>query len=583
MSFTSENIQSRYPLKDSSNYGNFLELTPSKSKTQLASALPITQNTPPESMSVVKKQDSATFATPVKYVDYDNASIMESSSNAMMKSTYLSPAFSSPTQKARDHVMSTKPPQSSPIKKVLKKSKAKDSHKSGSSSSSSSSSGSTFDLSSEEKPPYSYATLIGISILSHPEKKLTLSHIYQWISDTFKYYKKGDVGWQNSIRHNLSLNKAFVKGEKSKDGKGHFWCIKQGSEEQFLKSRSVKKGSYQEVMDQITQAAKINAAAAAAASGSGSSVANDTTSTNLAAQENDEKENEPTRKLSKRHASTNPPSSPTCPPLKRKLDTTNEDDDDAYDGDEDITIIDPPIKKFKLETNKLGDPWQSTISEYISMSNHSDRPTINTLTTTPKAASPPRFVIDSPNKPMLAGKNLTYTSSFSCTSNFELSPARPVETGPLLEPLTPANNISRHLQSQQLHVLFKSRTPKSSVVKTPIRNIRTPQTNSIIKKLWNSPSYLDDFYYSPLANNPINLLAAPSQSKLSTVTASFSSYDDDDMILRNFEHPHIHSSPILGSSGDQFDVKKRDESNASCKNLLEDLKNVDRSGEPKKN
>ena len=35
MSHTSDNIQSRYPLKDSSNYGNLLELTPSKSKTNL--------------------------------------------------------------------------------------------------------------------------------------------------------------------------------------------------------------------------------------------------------------------------------------------------------------------------------------------------------------------------------------------------------------------------------------------------------------------------------------------------------------------------------------------------------------------
>ncbi|KAL7666841.1 hypothetical protein ABC855_g502 [[Candida] zeylanoides] len=46
---------------------------------------------------------------------------------------------------------------------------------------------SPFDLDSDDKPPYSYATLIGMSILSHPEKKLTLSSIYQWISDTFSF------------------------------------------------------------------------------------------------------------------------------------------------------------------------------------------------------------------------------------------------------------------------------------------------------------------------------------------------------------------------------------------------------------
>lgn len=588
MSHTSDNIQSRYPLKDSSNYGNLLELTPSKSKNQLGSAFPITQNTPPESMSTVKKSETS-FATPVKYVDFDNVSLMESSSDVMVKSTYLSPAFSSPTQKIensnKEDLSITKPTQSSPIKKTLKKSKSKESTKPSSasssfssSSSSSSSSGVAFDPSSEEKPPYSYATLIGISILSHPERKLTLSHIYQWISDTFKYYKKGDVGWQNSIRHNLSLNKAFIKGEKSKDGKGHFWCIKQGSEEQFLKSRSVKKGSYQEVIDQITQAAKLNAAAATNKTGSETTDINDA----VAKIESQETESQPKKKSSKKHTSTNIPSSPNYPTLKRKIDDSNshKSNDYDYDGDEDITIIDPPMKKFKLEINKLGDPWQSSISDYINTSNNNDREVINLLTTTPKAGSPPRFVIESPNKPMLAGKNLTYTSSFSCISNFELSPARPVETGPLLEPMTPANNISRHFQSQQLHLVAKSRTPKSSVIKTPIRNIRTPQTNSIIKKLWNSPSYLDDFYYSPLVNNSLNYLGQPSQSKLSTVTASFSSYDDDDMILRNFEHPHIQSSPILGSSREQF-VDKKSENNTSCKNLLEDLKNVEKRGESK--
>ena len=91
---------------------------------------------------------------------------------------------------------------------------------------------------------------------------------------------------------------------------------------------------------------------------------------------------------------------------------------------------------------------------------------------------------------------------------------------------------------------------------------------------------MDDFYYSPLVNNSLNYLGQPSQSKLSTVTASFSSYDDDDMILTNFEHPHIQSSPILGSSREQF-VDKKSENNTSCKNLLEDLKNVEKRGESK--
>lgn len=93
------------------------------------------------------------------------------------------------------------------------------------------------------KPPYSYATLIGMSILRAPSRRLTLAQIYKWISDTFKYYKNSDQGWQNSIRHNLSLNKAFIKQERPKDdpGKGNYWAIEPGMEKQFLKDKAVRR------------------------------------------------------------------------------------------------------------------------------------------------------------------------------------------------------------------------------------------------------------------------------------------------------------------------------------------------------
>ena len=87
------------------------------------------------------------------------------------------------------------------------------------------------------KPQYSYAVLIGMAILRSSERKLTLAQIYKWISDSFSHYRKAnDSGWQNSIRHNLSLNKAFIKQERPKDdpGKGNYWAIKPGFESQFV-------------------------------------------------------------------------------------------------------------------------------------------------------------------------------------------------------------------------------------------------------------------------------------------------------------------------------------------------------------
>ncbi|CAK1546947.1 unnamed protein product [Leptosia nina] len=79
---------------------------------------------------------------------------------------------------------------------------------------------------SEKKPPYSYSTLICMA-MRYNHDKMTLSAIYAWIRDNFKYYRNADPTWQNSIRHNLSLNKVFVKVARSKQepGKGGFWKL----------------------------------------------------------------------------------------------------------------------------------------------------------------------------------------------------------------------------------------------------------------------------------------------------------------------------------------------------------------------
>jgi forkhead box protein K len=85
---------------------------------------------------------------------------------------------------------------------------------------------------SSKKPPYSYAQLIAQSISSSHEQQLTLSQIYSYISSKYSYYKLDDKGWQNSIRHNLSLNRNFVKvaRQQNEPGKGSFWRIEPSSE-----------------------------------------------------------------------------------------------------------------------------------------------------------------------------------------------------------------------------------------------------------------------------------------------------------------------------------------------------------------
>ncbi|KAG2209750.1 hypothetical protein INT47_001898 [Mucor saturninus] len=117
------------------------------------------------------------------------------------------------------------------------------------------------------KPPYSYASLIAQAINSSKDKRMTLNGIYNYITTNYPYYQMAQNGWQNSIRHNLSLNKAFVKvprGE-TEPGKGAFWTIDVNAETQFTNgvykrnkrsgsiiSENIKKKPKKDTMTKVT-------------------------------------------------------------------------------------------------------------------------------------------------------------------------------------------------------------------------------------------------------------------------------------------------------------------------------------------
>ncbi|KAL1922966.1 uncharacterized protein VTP21DRAFT_9342 [Calcarisporiella thermophila] len=84
------------------------------------------------------------------------------------------------------------------------------------------------------RPPYSYCSLIAQAILQSPNQQLTLREVYEFVSNKYPaLYDAKDSGWQNTIRHNLSLNKCFKKVPRSfeassgrdRQGKGCYWTI----------------------------------------------------------------------------------------------------------------------------------------------------------------------------------------------------------------------------------------------------------------------------------------------------------------------------------------------------------------------
>ena len=71
-----------------------------------------------------------------------------------------------------------------------------------------------YDGEDSHKPPLSFACMIFMALESSPTKTLPVKQIYEWIQWKFPYYSTASPGWKNSIRHNLSLNKCFLKVEK---------------------------------------------------------------------------------------------------------------------------------------------------------------------------------------------------------------------------------------------------------------------------------------------------------------------------------------------------------------------------------
>ena len=97
---------------------------------------------------------------------------------------------------------------------------------------------------SDKRPPYSYVALITMALESSTNGMMSLNKIYAYIMDKFPFYKNHKKSWQNSIRHNLSLNDCFVKIARGpgRPGKGSYWALHKDCGSMFDTGTSQRRG-----------------------------------------------------------------------------------------------------------------------------------------------------------------------------------------------------------------------------------------------------------------------------------------------------------------------------------------------------
>ena len=90
-------------------------------------------------------------------------------------------------------------------------------------------------------PKLSYSKMIAEALNQAEDGMLPVSDIMGYLSQRYpSYSSRIDVkGWQNAIRHTLSVSQEFQKVPRSRDckGRGHFWTMKDKAEMQLLEER----------------------------------------------------------------------------------------------------------------------------------------------------------------------------------------------------------------------------------------------------------------------------------------------------------------------------------------------------------
>ncbi len=100
-----------------------------------------------------------------------------------------------------------------------------------------------------EKPGESFNVLIMKAISEQPNQRATLGDIYDYLMRKYPYYNESNKkSWQNSVRHNLSVNRCFMRiaRDPNEHGKGCYWVLTTHADSAYVKDGRLRVQNHHE-------------------------------------------------------------------------------------------------------------------------------------------------------------------------------------------------------------------------------------------------------------------------------------------------------------------------------------------------
>ena len=81
------------------------------------------------------------------------------------------------------------------------------------------------------KPDLTFTVLIGLAVASRADHCISVVEIYEYITQSFPFFRTAKTKWRNSVRHNLSQTRVYCKsGQPRTEKKGFKWTFNESNQ-----------------------------------------------------------------------------------------------------------------------------------------------------------------------------------------------------------------------------------------------------------------------------------------------------------------------------------------------------------------